>query len=502
MSAAPVLRSVPGGVSAWDSLMHRDEWRMDEVPNGDLSANHRGDRQRLRFERISQPVLRHAAKCWARDRLAGSSFATVVRYITSIAFFSEWLVSSGVAVRQPGELTREQLMDYHLHVTTSELSKSTQEARIGDLKRFIEEQRTDGLRGISVDASYHRNELPRHRYRPSLAFDDTVFAQLRDEAKLALLPQHHRTAVALLSETGMRISSIITLDFDPIHYLSRQPCIRFFNVKQRRERLIPISDGAEREVRRQQEAAQALYPDGTRFLFPPPKPWLRSDKNRTEHMTPCSVSRALKTWVDAAGIRDARGEVPRIFPHAFRHTVGSSMINEGVPLHVVQSMLDHSSPEMTSHYARISDRRLRDEWERWMHTRVDIRGEGIAFDPAGMSEAEWMRESLARAKRSLPNGLCGLPLVQECPHPNACLSCSNFITDATFKPVHEQQLADTRELIQRAEASGQQRQLENLRRDEGSLVRILDGLATLEDLSPSPAEDNGDFSLLEAAGRA
>ena len=123
MSAAPVLRSVPGGVSAWDSLMHRDEWRMDEVPNGDLSANHRGDRQRLRFERISQPVLRHAAKCWARDRLAGSSFATVVRYITSIAFFSEWLVSSGVAVCQPGDLTREQLMDYHLHVTTSELSK-------------------------------------------------------------------------------------------------------------------------------------------------------------------------------------------------------------------------------------------------------------------------------------------------------------------------------------------------------------------------------------------
>jgi site-specific recombinase XerD len=480
--------------------MERDEWRMDEVPNGDLSTSHRGDRQRLHFARISQSVLKRAAKCWARDRLAGSSFATVVRYVTSIAIFSEWLATTRISLSQPADLTRAVLMDYHLHVTTSSFSKSTQEARIGDLKRFIEEQRTDGLRGISLEASYHRDELPRHRYRPSLAFDDSVFAQLRDEAKLALLPQHHRTAIVLLSETGMRISSIVTLEFDPIHYLSAgQPSIRFFNVKQRRERLIPISDGAEREVRRQQEAAKLLYPDGPHFLFPPPKPWLRSDKNRTEHMTPCSVSRALKTWVNEAGIRDAQGNVPRVFPHAFRHTVGSSMINEGVPLHVVQSMLDHSSPDMTAHYARISDRRLRDEWERWMHTRVDIKGEQIAFDPAGLSEAEWMRESLARAKRALPNGVCGLPLVQECPHPNACLSCSNFITDATFRPIHEQQLADTRELIQRAEASGQQRQLENLRRDEGSLVSILEGLARFEDLSSSQVEDDSGFSLLEAA---
>ena len=34
-------------------------------------------------------------------------------------------------------------------------------------------------------------------------------------------------------------------------------------------------------------------------------------------------------------------------------------------------------------------------------------------------------ENLARAKQTLPNGYCGLPLQQTCPHPNACLTCDS-----------------------------------------------------------------------------
>ncbi len=91
-----------------------------------------------------------------------------------------------------------------------------------------------------------------------------------------------------------------------------------------------------------------------------------------------------------------------------------------------------------------------------------------------------MKERIARAKQALPNGYCGLPLVQSCPHPNACLSCDSFLTDGSFFAVHDQQQAETGRLLQKARKNNNVRLIEVLERDEQSLTRILDGLDQIE----------------------
>ena len=91
-----------------------------------------------------------------------------------------------------------------------------------------------------------------------------------------------------------------------------------------------------------------------------------------------------------------------------------------------------------------------------------------------------MKERIARAKQALPNGYCGLPLVQSCPHPNACLSCESFLTDGSFRSVHHQQQAETRRLLEKARKQGCVRLIEVLERDEQSLARILEGLEAIE----------------------
>jgi hypothetical protein len=102
------------------------------------------------------------------------------------------------------------------------------------------------------------------------------------------------------------------------------------------------------------------------------------------------------------------------------------MINNDVSQPAVQRMLDHDSAEMTARYARIHDQTLRREWERYQE-RINIAGEIIHLDPAGpLSDAAWTNEDLARAKQTLPNGYCGLPLQQTCrtPTPGAIVkSC-------------------------------------------------------------------------------
>ena len=91
-----------------------------------------------------------------------------------------------------------------------------------------------------------------------------------------------------------------------------------------------------------------------------------------------------------------------------------------------------------------------------------------------------MKDRIARAKQALPNGYCGLPLVHSCPHPNACLSCENFLTDSSFRHIHQQQLTHTRTLLERAKQNENARLVELLDGDERSLRRILDGLDALE----------------------
>ena len=209
-----------------------------------------------------------------------------------------------------------------------------------------------------------------------------------------------------------------------------------------------------------------------------------------------TIRKIVKRYFSIAEIRGVDGElVLGVHPHLFRHHVGTSMVNEKIPLTVIQKVLDHGSIEMTAHYARLHDETVKQEVWRW-HERVNIRGERIALPVDGpLQEAAWMKERIARAKQALPNGYCGLPLVQSCPHPNACLSCASFLTDGSFRAVHEQQHGETRRLLEKARENNSLRLIEVLERDEQSLSRILEGLDAIE----ADHADGGELDLLDLA---
>ena len=156
----------------------------------------------------------------------------------------------------------------------------------------------------------------------------------------------------------------------------------------------------------------------------------------------------LRRWAEALDLRDEHGEPSRPSPHAFRHTYATGLVNNDVDLFSVQSLLDHDSPEMTWRYARLSNETLRRKWEQGQQ-RINIRGEVVPLDLDGeLSDAAWAKEQIARAKQTLPNGYCGLPLQQTCPHPNACLTCPAFLTGQSFLPQHREQLGRTEQLIE------------------------------------------------------
>ena len=188
---------------------------------------------------------------------------------------------------------------------------------------------------------------------------------------------------------------------------------------------------------------------------------------------------ALQRWLDACDIRDEHGHRVHLTPHQWRHTLGTRLINRDVPQEIVRRILDHDSPQMTSHYARLHDDTVRRHWEA--ARKIDITGRTVTYEPDGpLADAAWAKQRLARATQALPNGYCGLPLQRSCPHANACLTCPMFLTTSEFLPQHHAQRQQTLELITAAEARGHQRLVEMNRTVLSNLDTIIDTLETPE----------------------
>ena len=359
------------------------------------------------------------------------------------------------------------------------MEASDRNQRLLAVRLLLEEQREDGLAGLPAGSVIHGSELPRVGPGLPKTLPGGVFAQWVDPANLALLDERDRTIVLVLAFCGFRVSSVVTLMRNCLELGSdAHPYLRYFNVKGSREAMLPIPPLLAEQLRCHEDYLAERYP-ATEWLFP--SPVHRGAKRGAFHINPSTVANVIERYVRKAEIRTAEGRLALdVHPHLFRHHVGTSMVNENIPLTVIADVLDHSSVEMTARYARMREETVKQAVKRWQE-RVNVRGERIALPVDGpLEQAAWMKERIARAKQTLPNGYCGLPLVQSCPHPNACLSCESFLTDGSFRSVDEQQRTETRRLLEKARKNNSVRLIEMLERDEPSLARILEGLDHIE----------------------
>jgi hypothetical protein len=226
-----------------------------------------------------------------------------------------------------------------------------------------------------------------------------------------------------------------------------------FNHKMDREAMVPIDSELAAAIADQQRVVLDTVPAAA-YLAPS-----RVARDGSKHWSSAAVTARLSSWQEQIGLRDETGRPFRFTPHQLRHTYGTRLINADVPQEVVRRLLDHDSPEMTAHYARLHDTTIRRHWEN--ARKVDIHGQTVGLEPGSpLSDAAWMKENLGRATMTLPNGYCGLPLQQSCPHANACLTCPVFVTTPDFLGEHLAQLQATNKLIAQATASGQTRMVE------------------------------------------
>ncbi|MDP8931899.1 MAG: site-specific integrase [Actinomycetota bacterium] len=466
--AGPELHAIPGPGDRLEALYAADRWRAEDlgvpVPGGNATVT---------FRRISQPWLREAVKRWSRQRLAlNCAFNTLRTGALAFKRFSEFLASCQPPVQRPEEVDRGVIERYLAWLAALNLSDSTKTLGKVFLRAFLEENRRyHWVEGIPADAAIYHDELAAKRKSMPRFIPEFLMAQLESETNLSRLKPQYRHLVILISETGLRGGDACSLAFDPlVTDSSGWPCLRFQSWKMRTEHLIPLSGKALEAVRAQQRHVEETVSGGSPWLFP-----ASSDPQLPQGYR--AFTHAFASWQKRIGLRDEAGRPARVTPHQLRHTLGTRLINQDVPQHVIQRLLGHASPTMTALYAQLHDATLRREFERYCQTRVGIAGQLLGFDPEALTaDAEWVKHTLARVRDSLPNGYCGRPPQQDCPHPNACLTCPDFQTTVTFLPIHRQQAEATRALLDAAEAAGCQRQATNHRKVLANLEKIIPAL--------------------------
>lgn len=477
LQARPELLAGGGEVEAEYA---KDTW---EAPRLGIAV--RRGRDMARFGPISQPWLREAIKQWSRFRLSsGYSFNTIDSGAQSLARFSLFLAEHPEVTGFDG-VTRELLEEFLSWMSTRVAwSVNTRHHTLTFVKVLLDwGHRHRTLPGLAATAVIYEEEVSRPADHLPRFIPEFVMNQLESEANLARIRNPTvRHLVVVLMETGLRGGDACALPFNPIIEDSvGWPCLRFDDAKVKTEQLIPLSEKAAKAIRDQQAHVRMVWPEGSPWLFP----GIAENPDGTKPYAHGSLSGQLGRWQKAIDVRDEAGQPVRVHAHQFRHTVGTRLINAGVPQHVVQRLLGHASPRMTARYAQIHDRTVREAFERYCAGRVSISGEHLDYDPDALTaDAEWVKHNLARIRDSLPNGYCGRPPQQDCPHPNACLTCPDFQTTPEFLDIHRRHAHTNKRLIARADADGKFRLADNLRQVQTSLERIIPALEAIEAVDP------------------
>jgi len=140
-----------------------------------------------------------------------------------------------------------------------------------------------------------------------------------------------RVILRLLYDTGMRRSSVASLERDAVIFRGEKTVLRIVVKGNRRFEAELPSVTAELLLRWLKESSS------TRWVFPA--------RNSAQHIHASAINKIVTACARKGGVGSAH-------PHQFRASYVTTALDAGVPLHEVQASVHHADPKMTLRYDR------------------------------------------------------------------------------------------------------------------------------------------------------
>lgn len=420
---------------------------------------------KLVFLYFKQDWLKDAVKKFIRYKANIVSFRQLQKYIFSLNKFSDFLDTHYPSIGFK-TLSREIITNYVDFLNNERIYAVTQNHHLSILNTFFECGNINSWFNVSAylvrPEDYRRRTKSLPRYIP-----EEVMQQLNQH--LATLPAPVMRMVLVLQETGLRIGELLQLPTNCLKFDTKGDAyIQYMNWKMSKEDTKPISLELAKVIQEQQKYIQEHLEPSFKYLFCGRSSGKYHDKNpfhpKTEAMTNKAFAFFLNQLAQEFDIKDSSGKPWNFESHQFRHTVGTRMVNLGVPLHIIQRYLGHESPQMTMVYAHIHDETLRKEIEKYHESKVvNFQGETAELDETILSsndDLEWFKKNVQA--RALEHGYCARPKVLgDCDIPgfDGCYNCPHWRTNKNFIPILKDTLERTNNVLEKAQNCGWQLQV-------------------------------------------
>lgn len=237
---------------------------------------------------------------------------------------------------------KEVLSQYIKHINQTFAPRSVKR-KLASVRAFYYEMELCGkLEENPFEKLHIRIQSPKQLPR---IIPDQVVQNLLQSAYDSYMPGCRETlrdivVLELLFSTGLRVSELCALSKDTFQ-LSDNELRLLINGKGRKERIIQITTKELLQLLKvyYREFSEEIDDQGTILI-----------NRRRCPLSPQSVRRIIHKYLKQIGVEN------HITPHMFRHTFATSLLEAGMDIRYIQSLLGHSSISTTQIYTHVSAR--------------------------------------------------------------------------------------------------------------------------------------------------
>lgn len=454
-------RTINEFIESSKPLIERDYWRRKDIKVN--SDNELSNNKNLDFSTIRQPKMKKSTKDFLLFKLASITFGATHGYLNSIKTFCQWLYEYDESISSFAEINRNIVEDYFcfLRIET-DFSQFKINKNILDLSVMFEY----GL--LNEDESFPSNPIflssdyafkTKHKIKYYTTDEIAGIFSI-----IPYIPKVYGKILLILHHCGMRISEVLRLPMDCLHYNEDVPYIKLYMYKTERNHNIPLSKAVHKIIHTEIIKNQKEYPNA-KYVF------LNKDGSIINYGTFC---RTIRRTIAEHNILGRDGQPLKFGTHRFRSTKATDLINLGEDAQKTADILGVSSLSTLRYYVTATQTSVNE------HMQEYLRKESILINSIGKMDGF----NLDDYENAIPlcNGWCCKPIdLGICDKINACLTCSQFRPSMKHLTSYKLQLSELESTLAVAEANGYTRIVEKCTTEIEALQDIIERLEEMLD---------------------
>ncbi len=190
---------------------------------------------------------------------------------------------------------------------------------------------------------------------PQILTENEIFSFLDNIPANTILERRNRAMFEFLYGTGLRVSELASLTPDSINFHER--LVRITG-KGNKTRIVPFNRRAGDLLADYMKEAYTTYRPVHNKIF---------CNSRGGAITERSIERIL-----ASLFKEVTGSNKNVYPHLFRHSFATHLLQRGADLRVIQELLGHSSLSTTEKYTTLNFKDLLSTYTRFHPRKSDF----------------------------------------------------------------------------------------------------------------------------------